>query len=266
MVRPTPACRVGVALAALAAAQGEETQGSAGHVAFCIETPNGPNTRVRIPMSAGGPQSCTTMYCLHEGDTADSGNCRCQRDDGQRCLDLSYAPPEPEPEPEDSLASTEQRCAQLPEGSAEWFAENCDTMEQPGLVWLLLLLGIYLLIAMATARMYRRYRAKNEALWEEAKANGTVKIEIDEEEMRCATAQIRLGGLSSRPARRRLHPRGCAPARTQRFRPAAPACMAMRPSFASLAERTVRAASASAQELDEETLEDMMYTATPSRR
>jgi len=40
----------------------------------------------------------------------------------------------------------------------------------------------------------------------------------------------------------------------------------MRPSFASLAERTVRAASASAQELDEETLEDMMYTATPSRR
>ena len=199
MVRPTPACRVGVALAALAAraAQGEETQGSAGHVAFCIETPNGPNTRVRIPMSAGGPQSCTTMYCLHEGDTADSGNCRCQRDDGQRCLDLSYAPPEPEPEPEDSLASTEQRCAQLPEGSAEWFAENCDTMEQPGLVWLLLLLGIYLLIAMATARMYRRYRAKNEALWEEAKANGTVKIEIDEEEMRCATAQIRPGGLSS---------------------------------------------------------------------
>ena len=58
-------------------------------------------------------------------------------------------------------------------------------MEQPGLVWLLLLLGIYLLIAMATARMYRRYRAKNEALWEEAKANGTVKIALDEEEMRC---------------------------------------------------------------------------------
>ena len=207
MVRPTPACRVGVALAALAAraAQGEETQGSAGHVAFCIETPNGPNTRVRIPMSAGGPQSCTTMYCLHEGDTADSGNCRCQRDDGQRCLDLSYAPPEPEPEPEDSLASTEQRCAQLPEGSAEWFAENCDTMEQPGLVWLLLLLGIYLLIAMATARMYRRYRAKNEALWEEAKANGTVKIEIDEDEMRCANSpnpprRAFLGFLPAGPA------------------------------------------------------------------
>ena len=86
---------------------------------------------------------------------------------------------------------TEQRCAQLPEGSAEWFAENCDTMEQPGLVWLLLLLGIYLLIAMATARMYRRYRAKNEALWEEAKANGPVKIEIDEEE---ATGGLGGGG------------------------------------------------------------------------
>ena len=202
MVRPTPVCRVGVALAALgcSSAQGEEAQGSAGHVAFCIETPNGPNTRVRIPMSAGGPQSCTTMYCLHEGDTADSGNCRCQRDDGQRCLDLSYAPPEPEPEPEDSLAIKQQRCAQLPEGSAEWLADGCDDMEYPTISWLLLLLAIYLLIAMVTARMYRRYRAKNEALWEEAKANGTVKIEIDEDEMRCATAQIRPLRASCGPA------------------------------------------------------------------
>jgi hypothetical protein len=158
---------------------------------------------------------CVQMYCLSERDVASSGNCRCTRSPDEVCARLNYAVPEPEPEGEgaidfDALGSADrlvyQTTACLNDDDKAQAGFDCENLGRtPQLYWLFVMMVVYILVATALVRFYRRLRTKKESQFYKAIRDGVVKIDVPdfdstggEMDMRMVSRDRTL--LKSRPA------------------------------------------------------------------
>lgn len=161
-------------------------QQPAGSREFCAYVQNAATVRVRH--AGGASEMCTTMYCLSDNDDAGSGNCRCTRSADEVCDGLNYVAPEPEPENSkidpndmgsaDRLVYQANLCAAAErEGKAAPL--YCDHLGRtPQLYWLFVIMVVYILIATAVVRTYRKIRTKRESQFYKAIRDGVVKIDV----------------------------------------------------------------------------------------